>query len=240
MNIAGAGLYAGLRKSLHQPYDSNKINSEFDWEKFSIYEGNTNYTLERHKVNSSDPITFISVARYISKMAPLDNVDISRFEWENVDKNLLPSNIPEVDEVGATSAPLLSASYFIGAKCKPYNDDFMMCKSENNGGTLDCLKEGRRVTRCAVNVLQDLNKYCFDEFKLHYECLEQNNHRLGHCRYSEEVFNKCVFANLKLEKKIPGVAEQIQLNKSPIFQGGSNDKKITEAFLLKKEESKEA
>ena len=63
---------------------------------------------------------------------------IGRHNWENVDKNTLPKDIPEVDEVGATSAPLLSASYFIGAKCKPYNDDFMMCKDENNGGTLEC------------------------------------------------------------------------------------------------------
>jgi NADH dehydrogenase (ubiquinone) 1 alpha subcomplex subunit 8 len=160
---------------------------------------------------------------------------IGRHQWENVDKNPLPAEIPEVDEVGATSAPLLSASYFIGAKCKPYNDDFMMCKAENNGGTLECLKEGRRVTRCAISVLKDINAHCFDEFKLHYECLEQENHRTGHCRASENVFNKCVFQNLKLEKKIPGVEQQIHLNQNPIYQGTSNDKSVTAEFLKQKE-----
>lgn len=169
----------------------------------------------------------------------LGNLFVARHEWENVDKNELPKEIPEVDEVGATSAPLLSASYYIGARCKPFNDDFMMCKDENNGGTLECLKEGRRVTRCAISVLKDINKYCFDEFKLHYECLEQENHRLGNCRSSESVFRKCIFDNLKLEKKIPDAKEQIFLNESPIYTGTGNDKKVTAAFL-KNREAKEA
>lgn len=156
----------------------------------------------------------------------------SRHEWENQDNNPLPKEF-EVDEVGATSAPLLSASYFIGARCRPYNDDFLKCKDENNGGTIECLKEGRRVTRCAVSVLTDLNKHCFDSFKLHYECLEQNNHHLGHCRSSEKIFNACVFQNLKLSKEIPGVPKdkQIHLNENPIYQGTSNDKKVSSDFL---------
>lgn len=165
----------------------------------------------------------------------LGDINIGRHEWENTDKNPLPKDIPEVDEVGATSAPLLSASYFIGAKCKPYNDDFMLCKQENNGGTLECLKEGRRVTRCAVSVLQDINKYCFDEFKLHYECLEQENHRLGNCRKAESVFNKCIFKHLGLEKTIPGAKEQIHLKENPIFKGFNKDKKRTAEFLKQKE-----
>lgn len=162
---------------------------------------------------------------------------IARHEWENVDKNKLPKDVPEVEEVGATSAPLLSAAYFIGAKCKPYNDDFMLCKDEKNGGTVECLKEGRRVTRCAVSVLKDLNKYCFDEFKLHYECLEQENHRLGSCRASEKIFNKCVFDNLKLEKKIPGVEEQIFQKENPIYTGTGKDKSVAKAFLEAKAQS---
>jgi NADH dehydrogenase (ubiquinone) 1 alpha subcomplex subunit 8 len=65
----------------------------------------------------------------------------------------MPSDIPKVEEVGATSAPLLSASYFIGDRCKAFNDDFMKCKAEANGrGEMECLKEGRKVTRCAASV----------------------------------------------------------------------------------------
>lgn len=37
------------------------------------------------------------------------------------DPTPLPSNIPKVAEVGATSGPLKSAAFFIGAYCKEYN-----------------------------------------------------------------------------------------------------------------------
>ena len=65
----------------------------------------------------------------------------------------MPDHIPKVEEVGASSAPLTSAAFFIGDRCKPYNEDYMLCKHEAGGrGELDCLKEGRRVTRCAASV----------------------------------------------------------------------------------------
>jgi hypothetical protein len=70
-----------------------------------------------------------------------------------IDTTPLPDDIPKVQELGASSAPLLSASYFIGARCKDYNDDYMMCKTDSAGrGELDCMKEGRKVTRCAASV----------------------------------------------------------------------------------------
>lgn len=69
------------------------------------------------------------------------------------DTTPLPDSIPKVKEIGTTSAPLFSAAYFIGARCKDYNDDFMKCKTDNPGrGEFECLKEGRRVTRCARSV----------------------------------------------------------------------------------------
>lgn len=65
----------------------------------------------------------------------------------------LPDSVPAVKEIGASSAPLLSASFFIGARCRDYNDDYMQCKTENPGqGEIKCMKEGRRVTRCASSV----------------------------------------------------------------------------------------
>lgn len=69
------------------------------------------------------------------------------------DTTPLPDSIPKVKELGTSSAPLLSAAYFIGARCKDYNDDFMKCKTDSPGkGEVECLKEGRRVTRCARSV----------------------------------------------------------------------------------------
>lgn len=65
----------------------------------------------------------------------------------------MPADVPKVDEIGTTSAPLLSASYFIGDRCNAFNEDYMKCKTEANGrGELECMKEGRKVTRCAASV----------------------------------------------------------------------------------------
>lgn len=37
------------------------------------------------------------------------------------DPNPMPKSVPHVDELGATSAPLKSASFFIGDYCKEFN-----------------------------------------------------------------------------------------------------------------------
>lgn len=88
-----------------------------------------------------------------------------------VDPTPLPDHIPKVQELGVTSAPLKSAAFFIGAYCKDYNgkfqqhcivelvkrlyilEDFMLCKAENRDPA-HCLKEGRRVTRCATDLCE--------------------------------------------------------------------------------------
>lgn len=138
-----------------------------------------------------------------------------------VDNAPLPDHIPKVDEIGATSAPLLSAAFFIGARCRAYNDDYMRCKEDAAGrGEIDCMREGRKVTRCAITIMEDINKYCIESFRAHWDCLERNNHQMFKCRMQEAPLNACVFDNLKLEKVIPGTPEgqeQIHLRKDVKF-----------------------
>ncbi|KAJ2893993.1 hypothetical protein MKZ38_008037 [Zalerion maritima] len=120
------------------------------------------------------------------------------------DTTPLPDRIPAVKEIGSSSAPLMSASFFIGARCHDYNDDYMQCKNENPGrGEFECMKEGRKVTRCAQGVLQDINTYCLIEFRKHWECLEQHNQQLFQCRPQEWTLNKCVYDTMKLVKEVP-------------------------------------
>lgn len=147
-----------------------------------------------------------------------DKLKNTHYVFENSE---LPSSIPRVEEVGATTAPLISASFFIGDRCRPYNDDFMLCHKQANGnGTVNCLKEGRRVTRCASSVIKDINSECSDEFRLHWRCLSMNNLELKNCRKAETLLSKCVFDKLKLVKRIPGVeeADQIHLKKNPVYK----------------------
>ncbi|KAI4262953.1 MAG: hypothetical protein L6R42_001878 [Xanthoria sp. 1 TBL-2021] len=145
-----------------------------------------------------------------------------------IDTTPLPESIPKVEEVGASSAPLMSASYFIGARCKAYNDDYMMCKTEAHGrGEFECMKEGRKVTRCAASVIDDITKNCLQEFRNHWECLEDNNQQLWQCRKWEWKLNGCVFHKLGLEKKIPGAPEHetpVHLRKRQIY--GQNERGV--------------
>ncbi|KAK5155599.1 ndufa8, NADH-ubiquinone oxidoreductase complex I 19kd subunit [Recurvomyces mirabilis] len=97
----------------------------------------------------------------------------------------------------------------------------MQCKTAANGtGEVDCLKEGRKVTRCAAGVLEDVNKSCLEEFRKHWSCLDDNNQQLWQCRRWERPLNACVFEKLNIEKKIPGAPENetpVHLRKRQIF-----------------------
>ncbi|KAJ3297923.1 hypothetical protein HK104_011383 [Borealophlyctis nickersoniae] len=119
---------------------------------------------------------------------------------------LSPEIAPPVEEVGCTSAPLESMAYFFNAHCKDYTEDFMLCKNENLDPR-NCLKEGRKVTRCALNLIQKLKDNCDKEWQQHWNCLDFNNHELWRCRPAEREFNDCVFKKLGLVKDIPETPE---------------------------------
>lgn len=46
------------------------------------------------------------------------------------------------------------------------------------------------------NRVDDINKHCLEEFRKHWQCLDDNNHQLWQCRKPEWKLNKCVFDNL--------------------------------------------
>lgn len=126
------------------------------------------------------------------------NVNLVSFN-QNVliDPTPMPDDIPKVDEIGTSSAPLFSAAFYIGDRCRAYNDDYMQCKTEAYGrGELDCMKEGRKVTRCAASVLKDINEKCSEAFRNHWQCLDEHNHQLWNCRVRESALSKCVFENI--------------------------------------------
>ncbi|KAJ7887619.1 Ndufa8, NADH-ubiquinone oxidoreductase complex I 19kd subunit [Mycena olivaceomarginata] len=117
-----------------------------------------------------------------------------------------PQEIPKVAELGTTSGPLKSAAFFIGAYCKEYNEDFMLCKAESRDPG-HCLKEGRRVTRCATDLITKMRENCLAQFEAHWGCLEQNNQQYYRCRTQERPLNTCMFEKLGLVKVIPGTPE---------------------------------
>lgn len=44
--------------------------------------------------------------------------------------------------------------------------------------------------------LDDINKNCLEEFRKHWQCLDNNNQQLWHCRRPEQLLNACVFDKL--------------------------------------------
>ncbi|KIK82051.1 hypothetical protein PAXRUDRAFT_154658 [Paxillus rubicundulus Ve08.2h10] len=136
------------------------------------------------------------------------------------DSTPLPDSVPKVQELGVTSAPLKSAAFFIGAYCKDYNEDFMLCKNEAGGDPGRCLKEGRRVTRCATDLIAKMRENCLEQFETHWNCLEMNNQEYYACRKPERTLNKCMFEKLGLTKTIPGTPagqKQIHEVEKPIY-----------------------
>ncbi|KAH9844338.1 NADH dehydrogenase, alpha subcomplex, subunit 8 [Rhodofomes roseus] len=129
------------------------------------------------------------------------------------DPTPLPDNVPKVQELGATSAPLKSAAFFLGAYCKDYSEDFMLCKAENRDPE-HCLKEGRRVTRCAIDLITKMRDSCASEFEQHWQCLEKHNQEYYPCRKPERTLNQCMFEKFGLVKTIPGTLE----GKTPIHE----------------------
>merc|ERR1711939_837081 len=151
---------------------------------------------------------------------------------EYTDATPMPSDVPHVDELGVSSAPPKSAAFFLGAHCKDYNEDFMLCKQENRDPK-HCLKEGRRVTRCAQDLIAKLRENCGTEFTKHWECLEMHNQQYERCRSVETPLNTCVFDKLGLRKDIPGSPAgkpQIHEKKWPIYGAiQSRDERKAEA-----------
>ncbi|KAJ9076476.1 ndufa8, NADH-ubiquinone oxidoreductase complex I 19kd subunit [Entomophthora muscae] len=142
-----------------------------------------------------------------------------RVEGYSVENAPMPDNVPKVEEVGATSAPLTSAAYFLHSHCRDYYDDFMLCKNENNDPA-HCLKEGRKVTRCSIDLLKKLEEHCSEDFNKHWNCLDFNNFEYRFCREPEKVFNACVLKKLGYEKFIPGSnprKEQVNKRENPLY-----------------------
>ena len=44
--------------------------------------------------------------------------------------------------------------------------------------------------------IDDINKNCLEQFRAHWECLDDNNQQLFHCRTQEWKLNGCVFDKL--------------------------------------------
>lgn len=97
----------------------------------------------------------------------------------------------QTPELGLSSGPLTSLSFYFAKYCKDYSEDFMLCKNETTDPR-HCLKEGRRVTRCAIDLVNQVSKSCKPEWESHWNCLDMHNHHFWECREEERGFGACL------------------------------------------------
>ncbi|KAL7408742.1 putative NADH dehydrogenase 22K chain precursor, partial [Mrakia frigida] len=112
-------------------------------------------------------------------------------------------HVPHVAELGITSAPLKSASFLMGTYCKDYTEDFMLCRGESQDPA-HCLQEGRRVTRCGTDFINQMRDNCGQVFAAHWQCLDRRNQMFEKCRNAEKRMNACAEEKLGLKKVLPG------------------------------------
>jgi hypothetical protein len=62
-------------------------------------------------------------------------------------------------------------------------------------GLDSCLKDIWANGFCCDSI-DDINKSCLEQFRAHWQCLDNNNHQLWQCRPAEWKLNRCVFDNL--------------------------------------------
>lgn len=121
-----------------------------------------------------------------------------------------------VEEIKATYPVLHAASYYVGKKCELQNNEYMLCKVEERDPRR-CLKEGRDVTNCAMEVFKKLKKHCKEDFEQYVHCLEQSSPDLHykHCRKTQAVIDKCVLDNLQIERPHFGYFCEAKIHDSP-------------------------
>eukprot|EP00834_Sanchytrium_tribonematis_P003224 NODE_118_length_18285_cov_1.016606.p9 type:complete len:154 gc:universal NODE_118_length_18285_cov_1.016606:130-591(+) len=122
----------------------------------------------------------------------------------------------KIDDIGLTSAPLKSIAYQMHTHCKDYCQDFMKCRKED--GLENCLKEGRKVTRCGKEFIKEMQQTCDQVFKEHWNCLTMNNHRFEKCRPAESALNSCILKSMKIDKIIPDAPYQIHTKSNPVYK----------------------
>ncbi|KAH0945509.1 hypothetical protein HN011_004307 [Eciton burchellii] len=117
-------------------------------------------------------------------------------------KTVLPEESElTVPEINVSWPVLQTASVYIGKACEWYNNEFSLCRMEENDPRR-CLDEGKAVTACALNVFKNLKKHCLEDFNAYMYCLERSSGTLefSPCRKTQAALDECVLKNLNIER----------------------------------------
>ena len=111
----------------------------------------------------------------------------------------VPSKDLEVEEATFTSAVLHGAALYYHNYCEKPNDEFMDCRIDSKDPR-KCLKEGHKVTECAVKFFKKVKDSCNESFTEYWTCLDYNNQDYAKCRKPQESFDTCMLDKLDLKR----------------------------------------
>ena len=93
----------------------------------------------------------------------------------------------------------------------------MLCRYELKDPR-KCLKEGKEVTKCAIEGFQDIKKHCGSEFQTHVDCVINTSSTATNdqrCSKTRQVFDDCMLKNLNLERPPFGYFCEAKVHDSP-------------------------
>ncbi|XP_058015272.1 NADH dehydrogenase [ubiquinone] 1 alpha subcomplex subunit 8 [Ahaetulla prasina] len=102
----------------------------------------------------------------------------------------------DVPEVPVGTAVLKAGAHHYGSQCNQFNKEFMLCRWEEKDPR-KCLKEGRAVSKCAMDFFKQIKLHCAEPFNQYWNCLDDSNTlKLCHCRKQQQLFDDCVLDKL--------------------------------------------
>ncbi|KAM3825753.1 NADH dehydrogenase [ubiquinone] 1 alpha subcomplex subunit 8 [Vipera latastei] len=102
----------------------------------------------------------------------------------------------DVPELAVGSAVLKAGAHHYGSQCDQINKEFMLCRWEERDPR-KCLKEGRAVSKCAVDFFKQIKLHCAEPFNQYWNCLDESNMlQFRYCRKQQQLFDDCVLDKL--------------------------------------------
>ncbi|KOC64420.1 NADH dehydrogenase [ubiquinone] 1 alpha subcomplex subunit 8 [Habropoda laboriosa] len=121
----------------------------------------------------------------------------------------------EQQELNISYPYIKAAAFFIGKRCEWYNNEYTLCRYELKDPR-KCLKEGKDITNCALEVFQDIKKNCRNEFQAHVDCmLASSLNGEEKCGKTQGSFDKCMKEKLNIERPYYGYFCEAKVHDSP-------------------------
>ncbi|CAH0400530.1 unnamed protein product [Chilo suppressalis] len=107
----------------------------------------------------------------------------------------------DTQEVNVSTATLMSAAPYLGKSCENVNSEYMLCRQELNDPRA-CIKIGKMVTACAMQVFRRIKAECLEEFNQYANCVEKSSGDFvfKNCRKTQMVFDGCMFEKCQLRR----------------------------------------